>query len=375
MYTSEIPQTEPTLPYRLTSSNSTTETIPDINPDATGTQTGMRPQSISFVIPVKDEAATLRELRDRILAMVPVGCDVEIIFIDDGSSDNSWQTIRKLTDTTSAHVRGLRFRRNQGKAAALTAGFRAATGEVVFTMDADLQDDPAEICAMLEKLDEGYDIVSGWKKVRHDPWHKVLPSRVFNWMVSRVCGVPLHDHNCGFKCYRGEVTRRLTLHGELHRMIPSLAKIDGFRTAEVPVRHHPRRHGQSKYGFERYLRGFFDMLTVGFMQRFRERPAHLIGQIALIHFILGGALLLTGLMIGGNFAGMTLALLGGVLAAATFPIFVCGLVSELVIRGGLASNWELPIVEDTSFPGVGKQSDSAMTGPCPVSSSYSNSQR
>jgi glycosyltransferase involved in cell wall biosynthesis len=372
MRTSEIPTTEPTFPHQRMNSKSTAETIPEIVADDTGTQAGMRPRSISFVIPVKDEAATLRELRDRIIEMVPVSRDIEIIFIDDGSSDNSWETIRKLSETASAHVRGLRFRRNQGKAAALTAGFRAATGEVVFTMDADLQDDPAEICAMLEKLDEGYDIVSGWKKVRHDPWHKVLPSRVFNWMVSRVCGVPLHDHNCGFKCYRGEVVRRLTLHGELHRMIPSLAAIDGFRTAELPVRHHPRRHGSSKYGFERYLRGFFDMLTVGFLQRFRERPAHLIGQIALIHFVLGIALLLSGLMIGGNGSGLSLVLLGGVLAAATFPLFVCGLISELVIRGGLVSNWELQIVEDTAFPKVGKYLDDATAGPRPISPSYSN---
>ena len=198
---------------------------------------------------MKDEATTLGVLCDRIMASVPEGFDLEIVFIDDGSKDKSWEVIESLVKLDPRRVRGIRFRHNCGKAAALTAGFRAARGQVVFTLDADLQDDPVEVPRMLAKLDEGYDIVSGWKRMRNDPWHKVFPSRIFNWLVSRVGGVRLHDHNCGFKCYRAEVTAELTLHGELHRLIPSLAAIKGFRTAEIPVLHHPRRQGLSKYGF------------------------------------------------------------------------------------------------------------------------------
>ena len=254
-----------------------------------------------------------------------------------------------MAEESEGVVRGIRFRRNSGKASALTAGFRAAQGDVVFTLDADLQDDPQEIPRFLDKLEEGYDIVSGWKKVRHDPWHKVLPSRVFNAMLSKVCKVKLHDHNCGFKCYRADVTRDLTLHGELHRMIPSLGAIKGFRSAEIPVQHHPREHGQSKYGFERYLRGFVDMLIVGFLRRFRERPAHFIGGIAAFYVAMGVLALASGLLIGPSAgAGLALILSGVVLMAVSGAVASIAIVSELVIRGGLPQQWQLPIVEDTA---------------------------
>jgi Glycosyl transferase family 2 len=307
-------------------------------------------QLLSFVIPVNDEASTLGELCDRIVAAVGAGADLEIIFIDDGSKDKSWETIENLAKRDPGRVRGIRFRHNRGKAAALTAGFRAARGQVVFTLDADLQDDPAEIPHLLTKLNEGYDIVSGWKRVRHDPWHKVLPSRVFNCMLSRACGVPLHDHNCGFKCYRAEVTRELTLHGELHRLIPSLASIKGYRTAEIPVQHHPRRQGISKYGFERYLRGFMDMIVVAFLKRFRERPAHCIGSVALLCLMAGLSLIAVGLFAGFEAVGGTLIVVGAIFAATSMPTLACGLVAELVIRGGLAADWQLPISQDTAFP-------------------------
>lgn len=325
----------------------TTDTVIEARKSPAPRDTG---RLISFVIPVKNECETLRELLDRILANLPVDSRAEIIFIDDGSTDSSWDVIQELTARRDATIRGIQFRSNVGKAAALTAGFRAASGEIVFTMDADLQDDPIEIPNMLKKLAEGYDIVSGWKKVRHDPWHKVLPSRIFNWMVSKACGVKLHDHNCGFKCYRGEVTRQLTLHGELHRMVPSLAAILGFRTTEVAVQHHPRRHGYSKYGIERFVRGFFDMITVGFLRRFGERPSHLLGQVALVHAGVGGALLLAGLLLGlGNPAGQTVVIVGALALAAAAPLMACGLLAELIIRGGLPANWRLPIVADTAL--------------------------
>ena len=184
-------------------------------------------------------------------------------------------------------VSAIRFRRNFGKAAALTAGFRAARGDMVFTLDADLQDDPAEIPRFLAELEKGFDVVSGWKKTRHDPWHKVYPSRVFNWLVSRLTGCRLHDHNCGFKLYRREVLREVGIYGELHRFIPVLAHARGFRVGEVAVHHRRRRHGASKYGFSRFFKGFLDLLTVRFLTRFSQRPLHVLGGIGSALFGLG----------------------------------------------------------------------------------------
>ena len=182
----------------------------------------------------------------------------------------------------------IRFRRNFGKAAALTAAFQAARGDLVFTLDGDLQDDPAEIPRFLDLIESGYDVVSGWKKTRHDPWHKVYPSRVFNWLVSSLTGCRLHDHNCGFKLYRREVLREVGIYGELHRFIPVLAHARGFRVGELEVRHRRRRHGASKYGFARFIKGFLDLMTVRFLTRFRERPLHMLGGIGLTLFALGG---------------------------------------------------------------------------------------
>ncbi|MEM7477863.1 MAG: glycosyltransferase family 2 protein, partial [Planctomycetota bacterium] len=221
---------------------------------------------ISFVIPVMNEEATLQELVQGIQQHVPVENTFEIIFIDDGSTDDSWDVIQALADLHPGVVLGIKFRANRGKAAGLQTGFDAAKGDIVFTMDADLQDDPSEIPNFLAKIKDGFDLISGWKQVRHDPWHKVLPSRVFNRMLSYFSGVRLHDHNCGFKCYRREVVKSVQLFGELHRMVPSLAGIHGFRVSEIPVTHHARQFGKSKYGVERFIRGFSDMLTVGFLR-------------------------------------------------------------------------------------------------------------
>lgn len=238
--------------------------------------------SLSFVVPLKDEAPTLPELLGQIAHHASkVASRWEVIFVDDGSSDGSWDVIRQLASEYPHHVKAIKFRRNMGKAYALAAGWEECTGNYVFTMDADLQDDPAEIARFLEKIEEGWDIVSGWKRRRHDPWHKVLPSRVFNFMLSKVNKVALHDHNCGFKCYRREVVSSIPMYGEMHRMVPSLAAIHGYRTTEIPVQHHPRRHGQSNYGFERFLRGFLDMWTVNYLQNFRRRPLHLFGGMGL----------------------------------------------------------------------------------------------
>ncbi|RUL89116.1 glycosyltransferase family 2 protein [Tautonia sociabilis] len=247
---------------------------------------------ISFVIPVYNErdslAALLGELA-RVVESHRLG-DAEFIFVDDGSRDGSWSVLRDLA-AGDPRVRAIRFRRNFGKAAALTAGFSNATGAVVFTLDADLQDDPAEVPRFLDKLEEGdgLDVVSGWKRTRHDPRHKVLPSRVFNRMVSVLTGTHLHDHNCGFKCYRAEVLREVFVYGELHRFVPVLAHARGFRVGEIEVRHRSRKFGRSKYGFSRFLKGFLDLLTVRFLTRFGQRPQHVLGGVGLVLLLIGGA--------------------------------------------------------------------------------------
>jgi dolichol-phosphate mannosyltransferase len=236
---------------------------------------------------VYNEKESLAILHGEIVAVAAEAkLDLEVIFVDDGSRDGSWDVITALV-RTDPRVRGIRFRRNFGKAAALLAGFRAARGERIVTLDADLQDDPKEIPRFMELLDSGLDVVSGWKKLRHDPWHKVYPSRVFNFMVSWLNGVPLHDHNCGMKAYKAEVFREIRLYGELHRFIPVLAAARGFRIGELVINHRPRRYGQSKYGVWRFIKGFLDLLTVKFLTGFSRRPQHLLGAIGLIAFLLG----------------------------------------------------------------------------------------
>ena len=241
---------------------------------------------ISVVIPLFNEEPSLATLLAELHAAVP-GRDAEFLFVDDGSRDGSWAEIRRLAETDS-RIRAIRLRRNFGKAAALTAGFRAARGLVVFTLDADLQDDPAEIPRFLGEIESGLDVVSGWKRTRHDPWHKVGPSRIFNWAVSALTGCRLHDHNCGFKAYRREVLQEVEIYGELHRFIPVLAHARGFRVGELVVNHRPRRFGRSKYGMGRLVKGFLDLLTVRFLTTFRQRPLHVLGSLGLILLFVGG---------------------------------------------------------------------------------------
>jgi len=214
------------------------------------------------------------------------GYELDVIFVDDGSTDQSWSVLRGIADNDDC-VRAIRFRRNFGKAAALSAGFSAARGELIMTVDADLQDDPHEIPRFLDEIAKGHDVVSGWKKVRHDPWHKVVPSRVFNWMVSKLTGVKLHDHNCGMKCYLREIFDEVRLYGELHRFVPVLAEARGYRVSEVVVQHRARQFGQSKYGLTRFVKGFLDLLTVRFLTGFGQRPQHVLGTIGLGSFFLG----------------------------------------------------------------------------------------
>jgi dolichol-phosphate mannosyltransferase len=242
---------------------------------------------ISVVIPAFDEALSLEELHRELDEVARArGYELQIIIVDDGSTDGTWEVVARLARQDS-RVLGIRFRRNFGKAAALSAGFDAAVGEVIVTMDADLQDNPAELPNLLAKLEEGFDVVSGWKLPRHDPWHKVWPSRVFNALVSRMTGVRLHDHNCGLKCFRRDVINEVRLYGELHRFVPVLAAARGFRVGEIVVQHRPRISGRSKYGWSRIPKGLLDLLTVRFITHFGQRPQHWLGMGALASLVLG----------------------------------------------------------------------------------------
>jgi glycosyltransferase involved in cell wall biosynthesis len=244
---------------------------------------------LSTVIPVFNEVDSLETLFGELDEVARAnGYALDMVFVDDGSTDGSWDKICELA-RRDERVRGLRFRTNFGKAAALSAGFQAARGELVMTLDADLQDDPHEIPRFLEQMQQRLDVVSGYKKRRHDPWHKVGPSRVFNWMVSGMTGVKLHDHNCGMKCYRREIFREVRLYGELHRFVPVLAAARGFRVGEIVINHRPRRFGQSKYGLRRFTKGFLDLLTVKFLTGFGQRPQHVLGTAGMGLFALGFA--------------------------------------------------------------------------------------
>jgi glycosyltransferase involved in cell wall biosynthesis len=239
---------------------------------------------LSIIIPVFNEHESLVQLHAEITQVcVPQLIEHEIIFVDDGSRDGSWDIIQQLSQS-DPRVSGIRFRRNFGKAAALTAGLASAKGDLLMMMDADLQDDAVEIPRFLARLKDGFDVVNGWKVRRLDPWHKVYPSKVFNWMVGRLTGLKLHDHNCGFKCFRKAVAGEIRLYGELHRFVPVLAYARGFSVSEIEVHHRSRQFGYSKYGFNRFIRGFLDLLTVKFLTGFGQRPQHLMGTTGLMCF-------------------------------------------------------------------------------------------
>ncbi len=294
--------------------------------------------SLSFVIPVYNEQDTIMPLFEKIAAVMAKEhiSAYEVIFIDDGSSDDSWQRIEDLNTQQPAHLVAIGFRKNFGKSAALQVGFQQARGAVVFTLDADLQDDPEDIPHFLEKLNEGFDLVSGWKEKRHDPLSKTLPSKLFNKATSLVTGIRLHDFNCGFKAYRREVLDCIDVYGELHRYIPVLADEFGFNIGEIPVRHHPRKHGVSKYGFERYARGFLDLLTVIAVTRYLQRPAHLFGSVGILSGLFGSVSLLYLIvlwLLGYRPIGNRPLLLFGILAVIlAVQLISLGLIAELSRR-------------------------------------------
>ena len=293
-------------------------------------------KKLSIVIPLYNEHESLPELYDRIVETVR-GMDVEyeIIFVDDGSTDGSYGVLRELRMRDS-HVEIIRFLANSGKAAGLQAGFDAATGDYLITMDADLQDDPAEIPALVAALEGGLDMVSGWKRDRKDPLTKTVPSKFFNMVVRFFSGLPLHDFNCGLKAYRSEVVRTFRLYGELHRYIPVLAKYNGFRVGEIPVQHHPRKYGCSKYGARRLVAGFLDLLTVILLTRYTAKPLHFFGSVGLLFCFHGGlvGLYIVKLWIGSGFhniQGHQPLLVGGVFLFLPGVQFIStGLLAELI---------------------------------------------
>ncbi|HEX5133429.1 MAG TPA: glycosyltransferase family 2 protein [Candidatus Krumholzibacteria bacterium] len=288
---------------------------------------------ISVVIPCYNEQESLPELHEKLEAvMAEMRCEYEYIFVDDGSTDRTVAVLRALREK-SPRVNVISFRRNYGKSAALNVGFKAAEGDYVVTIDADLQDDPAEIPALLRRIEGGADLVSGWKTNRQDPVSKTLPSRLFNATTAAVTGIKLHDFNCGLKMYRREVTDAITVYGELHRFIPALAAWEGFRVDEVGVRHYKRKYGKSKYGARRFLNGVFDLTTTMFVTRRALNPLHFFGRISLVMFLLGLVPQVYFLIhwIGGNGLRVRpIMLLGFVFIIVAIQIASIGLLAEML---------------------------------------------
>jgi glycosyltransferase involved in cell wall biosynthesis len=288
---------------------------------------------LSVVVPIRNEERSVALLYDELAAALdPLGEAWEAVFVDDGSTDGSFAALTRL-HAGAPNVRVVRLRRNFGKAAALMAGFDQSQGDTIVTIDGDLQDDASEIPRLLAKLDEGFDLVTGWKTRRRDPLTRRVLSRIFNAVTSRFSGVRLHDMNCGLKAYRAEVVHGLRIYGELHRFVPVLAHYRGYRIAELPVNHRPREHGRSRYGPERYLRGFLDLLTVSFIGRYRHRPLHLFGGLGLALGAIGLGILvyLTILKVGGHaIGGRPLLTLGVLLVVVGLQFFSLGLISEMI---------------------------------------------
>ena len=289
---------------------------------------------ISIVVPVYDERGALPELIEEIdAALAPLGRRSELIFIDDGSTDGSGEyLLERAAERDDMNV--IDLGRNAGKSAALAAGFERSRGEVVVTLDGDGQDDPAEIPVLLARLDEGYDLVSGWKQVRRDPARRRLASRVFNRITAMISGVGLHDFNNGLKAYRGDRVRTLEVYGEMHRFIPVLGVQQGWKVTEVPVNHRPRVHGRTKFGLERYARGMLDLLAVVFMGRYGNRPLHLFGGIGICFFVVGlviGVYLVIEKLAGNAIGERPLLLLSVLLIVVGIQLFTFGLLAQMVV--------------------------------------------
>lgn len=305
-------------------------------------------KELSVVIPLFNEEQSLRELYENLRDALSRTGRYELIFVDDGSTDGSMRVLHDLRHR-DRRVKIIRFRRNYGKSAALSVGFSHAEGDIVVTMDADLQDDAQEIPHLVSELKKGYDLVSGWKKKRRDPLSKRIPSRFFNFVTSLMTGIKIHDFNCGLKAYRKEVTREVRVYGELHRYIPVLAHWQGYKIGEVPVQHHPRRYGKTKFGIGRFWKGFLDLLTVLFTTRYMQRPLHLFGFWGLVSFIAG--LVIDGYLVYLKFAdGMSLGnrplFVGGILLIIVGVQFISiGLIGEMISKARQTTDREYSIRE------------------------------
>ena len=301
----------------------------------------MKPE-LSIIIPLLDEAESLPELHSRLSDVLrQLGRPAEMIFIDDGSTDASVETLLKLRER-DPRICIVQFRRNYGKSAALAAGFARAQGNCIVTIDADLQDDPAEIPHLLKKLDKGCDLVSGWKRRRRDRFVKRVTSRIFNRVTSYLTGVQLHDINCGLKAYRREVTDTIRVYGQLHRYLPVLALKEGFRLGELEVKHHPRKYGLSKFGVSRFTSGFLDLMTVLFLTRYTRRPLHLFGVAGLVAFVLGAAISLylayQRIFLTVYLSNRPLLFLGILLVIVGVQFFSIGLIGEMIAASAEANN-------------------------------------
>jgi glycosyltransferase involved in cell wall biosynthesis len=321
------------------------------------------PKNLSFVIPVYNEEATLKPLFEQIKEVMSREKidNYEVIFVNDGSRDASWSNIQDLVQQYPTLTKGIKLRHNFGKSAALAAGFRHSQGKIIFTLDADLQDDPCEIPNFLRHLESGFDLVSGWRKRRNDPISKTLPSQLYNRVTSKMTGVKLHDMNCGFKAYRKEVLDSIKLYGELHRYIPVFANNLGFRIGEVVVQHNPRKHGKSKYGWERYGRGLIDLLTVLATTHYLHKPGHLFGGLGLF-FGSFGVVSLTYLICLWflNLFGMKFGAIGnrpllffGILCTILSVQFISlGILAELITRHSDVDYVDQQICEIIEVPGA-----------------------
>ncbi len=292
-------------------------------------------QKISLVVPLLNEEESILPLINEIRkAIKPLNKPYEVIFVDDGSTDGSLKIIKDAAKSDN-RLKFISFRKNYGKSAALQVGFKAATGDAIITMDADLQDDPHEIPNLLKKLDEGYDLCSGWKKERFDPFIKKFSSRFFNFVTRMISGIKIHDFNCGLKAYRREVVQNLNVYGELHRYVPVLAKWQGFSVTEIPVKHHPRRYGKTKFGMSRFFKGFIDLITVTFVGRYVKRPMHFFGFLGALSFFVG--LIVNGYLTvewisGRPLSNRPMLFLGMLLIIVGVQFFSVGLLGEMLVH-------------------------------------------
>ena len=301
-----------------------------------GLTLNLNKQTVSVIVPLLNEEESLKELSQKLEAVLgEINSSYEVIFVDDGSTDRSFEKISEIHSSNS-RFKCIKFRKNYGKSAALAAGFKAAKGSYVITMDADLQDDPTEIPELIKALQSGYDLVSGWKKVRYDPFIKRNTSKIFNYVTSKLSGIRLHDFNCGLKGYKKDVVKSLKVYGEMHRYLPALAHLSGFKVTEKIVKHHPRKFGKTKYGASRFINGFLDVITVVFTNKYIKKPLHLFGMLGLLSFLSGFliTLYLTYMKFfeGASISNRPLFLVGILFIIIGVQFISLGLIAEMIAK-------------------------------------------